>query len=496
MGFLSSNERRALAGAETAAPRLPVPTQIVASDEYWPDPQNARQRDVEARLLAFADAQSKRLGVSRRRFFQSAAGMAASFFVMNQVYGPLFAATAEEAADPALANERARALKDQFIVDVHTHFLRDDTRLTQFVRMREDARDQGWNPALRGRPQTLEQLKYDNYFKEIWLDSDTTVALISSAPSVEPADWFLTNPQMIAARTKVNERAGSRRLLAHAIFTPGAPGWLDELDAALAGKPDSMKGYTIGDNTHKERSRWPWRMDDEKVTYKGYEKMLAAGVTTVCVHKGLFPPSMDRQFPNLRGYVDVSDVGQASKDWPQLNFVIYHAGYRHVGGDPDAAMAEFERTGRSAWVSDLAEIPELYGVDNVYADIGQTFAVTTVAQPRLAAALLGTLVKGLGVERVCWGTDAVWTGSPQWQIEGLRRLEIPEDLRRKFGYAELGPADGPVKNAIFGGNNARLYGIADPAVHRDDKFAALKTAYENDGPSRSNRRYGYVNTSA
>ena len=51
---------------------------------------------------------------------------------------------------------------------------------------------------------------------------------------------------------------------------------------------------------------------------------------------------------------------------------------------------------------------------------------------------MGTLVKGLGADHVVWGTDAVWTGAPQWQIEGLRRLEIPEDMQKKYGFAPLG----------------------------------------------------------
>jgi hypothetical protein len=93
----------------------------------------------------------------------------------------------------------------------------------------------------------------------------------------------------------------------------------------------------------------------------------------------------------------------------------------------------------------------------VYADLGQIFAQSTVAEPRLCAAMMGMLVKGLGADHVVWGTDAVWTGSPQWQIEALRRLEIPESMQKNYGYAPLGPADGPVKRAIFGENSARLY---------------------------------------
>ncbi|MDW4608182.1 hypothetical protein NQ312_27545, partial [Escherichia coli] len=92
----------------------------------------------------------------------------------------------------------------------------------------------------------------------------------------------------------------------------------------------------------------------------------------------LFPPGIEKQYPNLRGFADVADVGQAAKDWPQLNFVIYHSAYRHVGGDPRVALAEFERTGRIAWTSDLADIPAQYGVNNVYGDVGQLFATTLV----------------------------------------------------------------------------------------------------------------------
>jgi predicted TIM-barrel fold metal-dependent hydrolase len=156
-------------------------------------------------------------------------------------------------------------------------------------------------------------------------------------------------------------------------------------------------------------------------------------------------------------------------------------------------MKEFDETGRSSWTSDLAEIPEKYGVTNVYGDLGQLFAWTAVAEPRLAAALMGMLVNGLGPERILWGSDALWTGAPQWQIEGLRRLEIPEDMQKKYGFKPLGPADGPVKTAIFSGNSARLYGLEKhAAIVQQDRFAALKADYDKNGPGRSNLRYGYV----
>ena len=441
---------------------------------------------------------ARKQGISRRAFFSTAAGMAAAYLAMNHVYGGIFDVTAAEAATPELAQERANSLKDQFIFDGHTHFLRDDTRLNAFVEMRQAVGDAGWNPEMKGRKQTIEDLKYNNYYKEVFLDSDTKVALISSAPSEIARDWFLTNEMMAAARDKVNHAAGSRRMLAHAIFTPGTPGWLENLDAGLALKPDSIKGYTIGDNTHKDLSRHPWRMDDEKVTYRAYEKCVKAGIKNVCVHKGLFPPSVEKQFPQLRPFVDVSDVGKAAKDWPQLNFVIYHSGYRYVGGgdmagDANEGMAELDKNGRVQWVSDLAEIPAKYGVNNVYGDVGQLFASTLVAQPNLATFIIATLLKGLGPERVVWGTDALWTGSPQWQIEGLRRMEVPEDMRKKYGFKPIGAADGPIKTAIFSGNSARLYNYPNVTQwSKMDRFSALKEDYLKQGPNRTNLRYGYV----
>jgi hypothetical protein len=95
---------------------------------------------------------------------------------------------------------------------------------------------------------------------------------------------------------------------------------------------------------------------------------------------------------------------------------------------------------------------------------------------------------------VVWGTDAIWTGAPQWQIEAFRRLEIPEDIRKKYGYAELGPADGRIKNMIFGENNARLYNFKPEhrAALEGDKIALNKEIYERHGEGRTNLAYGYV----
>src|SRR5437016_8967449 len=204
-------------------------------------------------------------------------------------------------------------------------------------------------------------------------------------------------------------------------------------------------------------------------------------------------------FKGVWEYATCWDVGKAAKDWPQMTFVIYHSALRPFLELPDQAWAEFESTGRIKWATDLAEIPAKFGVTNVVAEIGTSFANSAVAHPKFSAALIGTLVKGFGPERVLWGTDSVWYGSPQWQIEAMRRLEIPEDMQKKYGFAALGGANSPIKQMIFGGNAARLYGIrlkaADNApmpAYSEDRLTQLKNEYELAAKEPSNLRYGYV----
>src|ERR1700751_5647618 len=233
MKFLPDEQLRELQPAEIASFPSPVPTQIVSSDEYLPAPQSEKQREVEARLKDMADTLAKKHGLSRRRFFQTASGMAASFVAMNQVFGPLFEASEAEAATPELANQLAQAKSGQFIVDGHTHFLRDDTKITGFVAQRTAAGKAGWNKALAEKEQTIDDLKYDNYVKEIYFDSDTKIAILSNSPSEVAEDWFLPQEVAFATRERVNKEAGSKRMMAHFIITPGWDGWLDQIDKAV-----------------------------------------------------------------------------------------------------------------------------------------------------------------------------------------------------------------------------------------------------------------------
>jgi uncharacterized protein len=67
-------------------------------------------------------------------------------------------------------------------------------------------------------------------------------------------------------------------------------------------------------------------------------------------------------------------------------------------------------------------------------------------------------------------------------------------MQRKYGFKPLGPAEGPLKSAILGETNARLYRYTPEwrAALTTDRIAAWKREYEDEGGERSNLRYGYV----
>ena len=137
MSMLSLEELAQLAPAESTLFPSPIPVQSVSSDEFMPGPQTPKQREFEARVKSIGAEMARHHGVSRRAFFKSAAGMAAAFVAMNDTFGPLYMVSRAEAQTPEMANAHTAALKGQFIMDMHTHFLRDDTRLAGFVRSRE-----------------------------------------------------------------------------------------------------------------------------------------------------------------------------------------------------------------------------------------------------------------------------------------------------------------------------------------------------------------------
>jgi predicted TIM-barrel fold metal-dependent hydrolase len=104
----------------------------------------------------------------------------------------------------------------------------------------------------------------------------------------------------------------------------------------------------------------------------------------------------------------------------------------------------------------------------VYAELGSTWFMM-MRKPREAAHVLGKLLRAVGPDRIVWGTDCIWYGSPQPLIDSFRAFTIPEDMQQQFGYPALS-AD--IKAKILGTNAASVYGVdldAARAAARDDR---------------------------
>lgn len=472
----------------------PVPTQMVSNGEFLPVAQTQDQKRVERELGLLATRRSRELGMSRRDFLKTSAGMATAFAAMNTVFGAYFNDASAESLDLDAAKVLREKVRDQLIVDVQLHFVRDDYKKDIVLALGEYAKN--WNPVLEKEGVKIERYKFDHFLKEVYFDSDTTIGLVSAAPAEQGDNVIVGNAGLEQARRLVNAAAGSRRMLCHSVMAPGQKGWLEEIDKAIeVYKPDGWKGYTLGDPF--ENSHFPWRMDDEKLMYPAYAKMMKSGIRTVCIHKGLLPDDYQRSLTNWR-YAMVDDVGKAAKDWPELKFVIYHSGLRMFLTDPGPTLDRFDKTGQIDWVTDLAAVPEKYRVSNVFAELGTTFGSCVVTHPKLAAAILGSLIKGMGSDHVVWGTDSVWYGSPQWQIDAFRRIEIPPEMQKAHGFAPLGAADGKLKSAIFGGNAVGIFNLQKDAVEqkwRGDLLSQAKAEYLAAGGKPSNQYYGFIRKS-
>src|SRR4030095_9822648 len=79
MSLLDPLDLASLEPAERASPRMPIPTRFVSSDEFLPSPQTVKQREVEARLKELGSKLARHQGMTRRRFFGTAAGMTSAF---------------------------------------------------------------------------------------------------------------------------------------------------------------------------------------------------------------------------------------------------------------------------------------------------------------------------------------------------------------------------------------------------------------------------------
>ncbi|BFU94562.1 MAG: putative Amidohydrolase 2 [Nitrospira sp.] len=470
----------------------PIPTRNVSNGEFIPVPQTLQQGRVEYRVAHLADRAAGRLGISRREFLRGTGGIAAALLAMNGIFGRFFGIGEVELFEPSAFAEQQG--DPYFIFDVQTHYVSTDYDPTDaesrrkgavskqaLIALRRRIRETGVNPALAGDRGTMDDLSWQNFVKEIFLDSETSIGLISTPPGPYPQAAVVPPKEMAHIRDEINELAGSRRMLAHGLATPQL-GSADLDFMAMQAETLGIEAWKCYTGSCPKGFDRGWWMDDETVSYPMLEQARKLNVKRVCVHKGLpLGPVPDYNHPK--------DLIKAAKDFPDITFLVYHSGFKTVAGIDDV----FAQSGEIPWTTEFCRMKKREpGMTNIYMELGSTFAQLVTARPEMCAHLIGQIVEAFGVEHVLWGTDSIWYGSPQWQIEAFRRFQIPDEFVERHRYQ---PLTRDVKAKIFGLNAARVFGVDVTATRREvprDYLGRMRMSYLEEGPEPSHRLYGWV----
>jgi predicted TIM-barrel fold metal-dependent hydrolase len=465
----------------------PIPTEFFSNEEFIPPPQSIQQKKWEARIAEMSEQCANKLGISRRRFLQTSGGMAVAMLAYNEVFGKTYDVDPIEALDPAAYNEKWP--KNEFIFDNQTHHVDVESRWFETPAGKQAADFlRNFRPQANSTAERLALLNEANYIKELFMDSDTMMAIISGVPTAEWKENILPPDKMVKTRNDINRLAGgTQRMISHGLLRPNmGKSEFEEMERqAKVLKINSWKMYTgslIGDG--------PFWLDDEKVAYPFWERSRKLGIKNVCVHKGLPLGLFNEE------HCHPKDVEKVAKDFPDINFIIYHSGLN------PAPTGGRRREGAEAgpqyipWCSELIEIVKRGNLRNVYFEVGSTWNVLSGGfgggDGKPAMHFLGQVMNLPGGEdRIIWGTDSIWGGSPQSQIERLRRFQISDEIAEKYGYKKLTPE---IKAKIFGLNAARIYNIdvkAQRKAIQGDKIAQMREEYQ-ESPRPSNTQYGWV----
>ena len=430
--------------ARTPDPRpvLPIKLDSTSNGEFAPVALDGAARAARACAHAALDDAARRLGQERRRYLVSLLGAAATLGAFNRAFAAAGRDGGRYALPPEAPYEMAAAQSalagDEFILDVQLHHVNPQGAWRR--RAGPDA-FRGMPNSRCGQADHVECFSSGALLKEVFLDSDTAMGVLSHVPGgddANPLDFDAAD----ATRDAANALDGTERLLLHGRCMPTLPGELERLgEQAARRRVAAIKTYTqFGPPDGAEG----FFLDDERFGTPFVERVRSLGVKTIAVHKGLpFGP---------RGHVYslARDIGPAARRHPDMTFLVYHAGF-----DPAVKEGPYDPNAKAGVDVLLRSMREAGNPPNVYAELGSTWRYV-MRDPDQAAHLLGKLLATFGAERILWGTDSIWYGSPQDQIQAFRAFQIAPRLQDRHGYAALTPA---VKRKVFGLNAARVYGI-------------------------------------
>lgn len=448
---------------------MPLDVMPISNGEFIPPPPTDEQRAIMALQEEEGERIRRRLGMSRRDFVRSAGALAVGFWAVDRVTsGGVARADHTTGAECALDNPNVQLnnLPGEFIFDIQTHHV-DEDGLWKVANPGFHAFfAAAWPQAGCGDLDRMHCLGRYHYAKEVYMDSSTTMGVLSAVPSSPERNPL---PYNIAADTVswLNDLAGSERAVLHRFVMPNrGHAWATELanqpgvflqqeldDMTLAAQNPSLRAwkcYTPWGDVPNASGWW----HDSLTGRRMIEHAIELGKPLIATHKGFALPSFDSSKSACR------DIGVVARDYPECSFIVYHSGFNggltvgaevvgpyptNQDGTPDDAAFNSSDRGTNSLIKALREngisarhfapggTPRLAGtagdgdptkhgnVPNVYAEIGSTWRDVMNNASR-AAHLIGKLVYYVGPRRVVWGTDSLWYGSPQAVIAGFRNF--------------------------------------------------------------------------
>lgn len=466
--------------------RLPIKIDTTSNGEFAPVPLSKPALHANKSAQRQVGDNAARLGISRRKFLTSSAGAAATLAAMNDAYaqagikGGFFDVPLDAGFDPELADTIVGG--SEFIFDVQGHHVNPkgawrrlnspwDTGLGSFSQSMCGAGDAVLDRVF----DNVDCFSAQHFVKEIFLDSDTDMAVLSFAPS-SPKSSPLEIEDAAKTREIVAALGGNQRLLLHGRVLPNFDGEIDNMaNLVETFGISAFKTYT----QYGPDGRGYW-LDDPETGIPMIERARALGVKVICVHKGLPLFGMDHEHSTCR------DIGVVAKMYPDMTFIVYHAGL-----ETTIREEAFDPLGEPNGINSLVRTMidnELPPNSNVYAELGSSWRFL-MRDPEQAAHGLGKLFKYVGEDRVLWGTDSIWYGSPQDQIEAFRTFQITTEFQERFGYPQITPE---LRAKVFGLNATVPYKISAKEVQmqmaRDD-IQKMRDIYA-EAPEPSHLTYG------
>lgn len=434
--------------------RLPVKLDSTTNGEFAPIPLAPVHRHANRVALEAATCNARRVGMPRREFLVSACGAATTLLGMNAAYaaagarGGYFELPGEAAVDGAVAEALLR--KNEFIFDVQGHFVNPSGAWTKTLPPGAKPLS-GMNKAgcaladQPGERSYLQCLSGEEFIQDVFIDSDTDLMVLSFVPSTYEGEPLKIEEAAATAQI-VEKLEGTHRLYLHARVNPNQPGDLERMDE-LAGSYDIAAWKTYTQWGPDGRGFW---LDDE-AGIAMIERARKLGIRNIAIHKGI--PFGPRSYEHST----CADIGRVAKRFPDVNFLIYHAGF--VPGAAEGPYDPKRTDGIDALVTALHDSGVMPG-GNVYPELGSTWRYL-MRDPDSAAHAIGKLIDACGPDNLLWGTDSIWYGSPQDQIQAFRTFQIAAELREKHGYAEITPA---LRQKVFGLNALKLYPVPDDVL--------------------------------